>query len=184
MVYYFDTTISVPPAFLERARAHAAATGEPLLEYGLPNYSVIIGADNTCGFGEYRLFDPDTPWYPEVTWEELADREGRSVEELAEEWGIECPNPEDEVPDEYLGEREPSGDKLSEPYSELMPWFHVWAATRPSTDAYVEFVDGPCPGNDYCGVHAYSPVALACLQRYLDQQDAGIRIEVIPLDPC
>ncbi len=40
----------------------------------------------------------------------------------------------------------------------------------------INFIDGPCPGNDYLGVEARSQIDISLLQKRLNELDTGIRI--------
>ena len=42
----------------------------------------------------------------------------------------------------------------------------------------INFIDGPCPGNDYLGVEAPSQLDISLLQKRLNDLDADIRITV------
>ncbi len=42
----------------------------------------------------------------------------------------------------------------------------------------IDFIDGPCPGNDYLAAHALGLVSVSLLQQRLNDLEAGIRIEM------
>ena len=42
----------------------------------------------------------------------------------------------------------------------------------------LDFIDGPCPGNDYLGVEAWDPVSVSLLQQRLNDLGASIKIEM------
>ena len=42
----------------------------------------------------------------------------------------------------------------------------------------IQFIDGPCPGNDYLGAHAPSQLDISLLQKRLNDLDTGIRISM------
>jgi hypothetical protein len=43
----------------------------------------------------------------------------------------------------------------------------------------LRFIDGPCPGNDYLGVHAADALTLSLLQQRLNQLETGIHVAII-----
>jgi hypothetical protein len=42
----------------------------------------------------------------------------------------------------------------------------------------LDFIDGPCPGNDYLGVEAFDPVSVSLLQQRLNELGTGFKIEM------
>jgi hypothetical protein len=42
----------------------------------------------------------------------------------------------------------------------------------------LDFIDGPCPGNDYLGVEALDPVSVSLLQQRLNDLGTGIKIRM------
>ena len=42
----------------------------------------------------------------------------------------------------------------------------------------IDFIDGPCPGNDYLGVEAPTEIDVSLLQKRLNDLDTGIRISM------
>lgn len=177
--------IQIPAAFVERARRHVAATGQPLLEYAAPPYNRLVYA---CMWSppEYELQDEPGPQEaPFTTWSEYAEYRGMEPSELLEEYGLEEEELDDELPDPFAMEGAPSS-----PGAGAYSMFEqLWTSGRDVVGAYecaetgellgeVEAVDGPAPGNDYIGVSVDSPLMLSCLQFHLDRMRAGIRIEV------
>ena len=48
----------------------------------------------------------------------------------------------------------------------------------PNAVGGLDFVDGPCPGNDYLGVEALDPVSVSLLQKRLNDLGTGIKVEL------
>ena len=42
----------------------------------------------------------------------------------------------------------------------------------------INFIDGPCPGNDYLGVEAPTQLDISLLQKRLNDLNTGIRITI------
>ena len=42
----------------------------------------------------------------------------------------------------------------------------------------LQFIDGPCPGNDYLGIHAEDYISISLLQERLNQLNSGIHVRV------
>jgi len=165
------------PSFFERALAYSENHGEPLLDL-TRNADIHLFAVDRGGAGlELNWGDPwEEP--PKLTRRELAEEYYGGVEHyewvLAEDPDFDLDAEADilEVIDAWARVDSPNARayRLLESY-DLGP-----DLSGPGRVGEIRFIDGPCPGNDYLGVEAPSPLDLSLLQHRLNQLRSGIRI--------
>lgn len=167
------------PSYYDKVLAFWENHGEALIE--VPRSTEIELIAVNCG-GDGLELNWGDPWAepPEMTVREFARRYFGS-----EEYFIE------------IREEDPDIDLDAQ-----MNWFDVvdcWAREdSPNAKAYrllenldlgpdlvgkdavgeIRFIDGPCPGNDYLGVEAPTPVDISLLQKRLNELETGIRISI------
>ena len=190
---------TIPAEFVLRAQQHLLETGEPLLEYRSEAYDTVLLAS---GDGRYQLSMAD--WEPPfTTWREYFEAEGLEGEEIHEriaEEGLGVPEredaPEDEDDPELLYDLDaemqfaeqywpPRDTETGLVYSLLedLPLPDKFECPELVADrgfdlGQLDFIEGPCPGNDFTGVSVTSPLGLSCLQYLLDELNSGIQIEL------
>ncbi|MBK6429028.1 MAG: hypothetical protein IPF82_23395 [Blastocatellia bacterium] len=181
---YVISRYDVGPKFAARAIAHFKETGEPLMEYQRKRYKIVLGIESSFTSCGYALTDPTVEAEPSLTWRELAERAGCDVEDYAAEFNLEDDELDDVIPGEYFQER-----NMGIPVDGRAVAFDVvngripgsWQYETPTDEeaplGYVEVFNGPMVGSDYTAIEVSSEIALACLQRYLDREKAGIKIE-------
>lgn len=178
------------PSFFERALAHVENHGEPLLEAaGGASEQLFASYDNISSWvlsvGE-PLDEVPVMTYAELWTEQYGSFEeglvvdqGFTLAELESDPELRAciPDPDDAAPDWQVL------DSITLPEAEayhllssldLGPWNDYDEALGD-----LVFWDGPCPGNDYRGVHAESDIALSCLQHRLTQLDTGIELRLL-----
>ena len=171
------------PSFVLRAAEYLEKTGEPLL-VPPPVYKYTLTAlDN--GNGDYQLnFGDPYEEPPKLTLREYIDQYY---------WGDDA----DYMEENEVGE----GDFLAALNDDVDEWLYLedWARQdSPQRIAYdylsrldlglaldsddadgaIEFIDGPCPGNDYIAVHAPDMLSLSLLQERLNQLGEEVKVEV------
>ena len=186
---------TIPVDFLSEAIRHYERTGAPLLRYRRSDYATDLYAWE-CG----EAYELSVAGWTAPTWREHAAKRGCAVEDLLEE----CSGILDGAGSAGATEASPDVDPDAPIPSEIWSLLDgsdvnsenaeaFWILERflirhfrcPEFDGWVdmgeiEFTAGPCPGNDYTGVSATSPLALSCLQYVLDERDAGIRVRLHP----
>ena len=170
------------PSFFDRAVDVLARTGEPLLVPPGECITELLAVDH--GSGEYQLNigDPrEGP--PRLTLREYIDRYyGCDVEAYAADC---CDEGESVDPDSEVDEwvvmdawaRWESPNALA--YHRLYGLDPGPELDAPGAAGELHFIDGPCPGNDYLGVHAVDALTLSLLQQRLNQLGTGIHVSVI-----
>ena len=173
----------VLPSFLLRATEYLDRTGVPLL---VPpeKYDSILTACDT-GSGDFQLcFGNPYEEPPELTLREYIDEYF---------WGDDA---------DYMEENELDEEEFNAALDdEVDVWLYLddWARRySPQRIAYdylscldlgpelesddavgsIEFIDGPCPGNDYIAVHVPDALSLSLLQERLNQLNEGVKIEI------
>lgn len=163
------------PAYYDKVLAYFENHGEPLLK--APRQ---FDQDLYCDFGNEFQLNLGKPVYelPKLTWREVFQRYSYDDEDgFAEEFGL---------TEAMLGE-----------VADEDAYFDYWAACdSPNAKAYrlldgfdigrmihhgdkigeLKFIDCPCPGSDYVGVHADCEVTLSLLQNRLNELGTGIRV--------
>jgi hypothetical protein len=179
----------VLPSFFERALAHVEDRGEPLLEAARRADELLCARYEVDGWvlsvGE-PLEEVPVRTYAELWTEQygsfeagvLADQ-GFTFAELESDPELRAcvPKPDDRAPDWKVL------DSIVTPEAEA---FHLLSRLDLGPwDGYDEalgdlvFWDGPCPGNDYQGVHVESAIALSCLQHRLNQLGTGMKVHLL-----
>ena len=168
------------PSFYEKVLEFTESFGEPLLD--LPrNPKIVLTAADWAGDGDYELnWGTPAEEPPEMTIREFALRYWGSEKDYLEAW--------------YIGE-DIDFDAKANWYDVVDCWCRKDSANAKAyrllegldlgaslsgADAVgeVEFIDGPCPGNDYLGVQAAGLVSLSLLQQRLNDLGTGISIEM------
>jgi len=170
------------PSFFDMAVDVLAKTGEPLLIPPEKCLTELFAIDR--GSGDYQLNIGD-PWEepPCLTLREYIDRYyGCDVEEYV----ADCCDEGESVDlnaavDEWVvmdaWARSDSPNALAYPRLYGLDLGPELAATGAAGE--LQFIDGPCPGNDYLGVHAADALTLSLLQQRLNQLRTGIHITVV-----
>ena len=161
--------------------------GRPLIE--VPRDSVETLFVDLESNGQITL-GPQVYDLPEITWGEYLAQyvvggelpSGPSeLQELCEDYGVEVDVLDCGCDSEF--------------------WIDSWARTEsPNANAYhlltsldigpelcghpgevgeLNFIDGPCPGNDYLGVHVYDDLSISLLQHRMNVLGENIAVEVI-----
>ena len=166
------------PSYFDKVFAYFENTGEALLEIPKNAEIEMIASyeRGACDAYEFNLGDPyQEP--PEMTVREYAIRYFGSEEE----W-LECNGYED---DDF--------DRVMDFWDVVDTWAYN---DSPNARAYrlledlglgpqltgaeavgeINFIDGPCPGNDYLGAHAPTQLDIALLQKRLNDLGTGIRL--------
>jgi len=169
------------PSFFDRAVEALARTGEPLLIPPDKCVTEMLAVDH--GDGEYQLNIGD-PWEgpPRLTQREYINRyydgdvEMYVADHYEEGEVVDLDAQVDEwvVMDAWARSESPNAVAYHRLYGlDLGPDL---AAANAAGELL--FIDGPCPGNDYLGVHAADALTLSLLQQRLNQLDTGIHITV------
>ena len=186
----------VLPSFFERALAHVDNHGAPLLEPASGADELLFASFDGVDSWVLSLGEPLTE-LPVMTYEELWTEQYGSFEQgVQEHIGYTQEELAAETDPEVLeailaeipprdGEVDPSLvlESIDTPEAEA---FHLLSSLDLGPwDGYdkalgdLTFWDGPCPGNDYRGVHAQSDLALSCLQHRLNALGTGIAVRLL-----
>lgn len=182
---YVIRDYDVGPKFAARAIAHFKETGEPLMEYQRKRYKIVLGTESSSAFrGGRALTDPNVEENPSVTWRELADQAGVPVEDYADRFNLEEDQYDNRVSWQYFSDYDmgictDGRAKAFDLLSDYIPgsWQYKTPTDEEAPLGFVEVFNGPMVGSDYTAVEVSSKIALACLQRYLDREKAGIKIK-------
>jgi hypothetical protein len=167
------------PSWYDKASSFFENHGEPLLEVP-PDPEIELFAVDRGGCGELELNWGD-PWCepPEMTTREFAIRYFGGEEYYRTAYD----------------EEDIDWDAKADYWLVLTTWIR---RDSPSARAYrllegfdlgpafsgkdpvgeIEFIDGPCPGNDYLGVQAADQMSVALLQKRLTDLDARIKVSM------
>ena len=170
------------PSFFDKAVDVLARTGEPL---------IIPPADITTelfavgdGSGEYRLNigDPRVG-PPRMTLQEFINR---YYDGDVEGFVAECyDNDEDADLDAEVDEWEVVEHWAATDSPHALAYYMLDGLDLgpdldgPDAVGELQFICGPCPGNDYLGVHATDALTLSLLQERLNQLKTGIHIKIL-----
>jgi hypothetical protein len=165
------------PSFFERALAYWENHGASLLDTAR-NADIQLFAVDRGGDGlELNWGDPwEEP--PKLTRRELAEKYYGGIDHyecyLEEDPDFDLDEEADilEVVDAWARVDSPNARAYR-----LLERYDLGAAfSGPERVGEIRFIDGPCPGNDYLGVEAPSPLDLSLLQHRLNQLNTGIQI--------
>jgi hypothetical protein len=169
------------PSYFDKAVDVLAQTGEPLIIPPEECLTELIAVDQ--GFGEFQLNVGD-PWKepPRMTLREFI---GRYYESDVDSYVVEnCDGEEEldldaEVDPLRVMETWALTDSPNALAFGLLYGLDLGADLHgPGAVGELQFIDGPCPGNDYIGVHATDALTLSLLQERLNQLNTGIHIRV------
>ena len=169
------------PTYFDKAVDVLAQTGEPLIIPPEECLTELIAVDQ--GFGEFQLNVGD-PWKgpPRMTLREFIDRYCESdvdtyvagYSDGEEELDLDAEMPPETVMETWAATDSPNALAFGLLYDlDLGTDLH-----GPGTVGELQFIDGPCPGNDYIGVHATDTLTLSLLQERLNQLNTGIHIRI------
>ena len=173
------------PAWLERAERFVADEDAPLLEPPAVE-KVTINAVRFDGVDDIRLVigDPfEEP--PQMTWQGFFEHfygdDFDSFEEFVAEWFVTPMRPTDEadsclVLDTWLARGE-APDTLAYAYLEPLDIGPELGAG--SAAGRIDFVNGPCPGNDSRFVSVPDLLSLSLLQKRLNQIDGTTLVRLV-----
>jgi hypothetical protein len=171
------------PSFYERAYSFFENHGEPLLI--APNHAEgILCVTHSCDTLQLHLGDPEEG-PPEMSIREFCLRHGHG-------------DPATWYRDDWLCIDDPDPVDMNDPMDEwaIFDWwlrtdsssaraYHFLEnldlgshLTGPDAVGSLEFIDGPCPGNDYLGVEAFDELSVSLLQHRLNELGTGLRIEM------
>ena len=164
------------PSFYDKALSYFENHGEPLIV--LPKESDIELL--VCNYGSYQLHlgDP-TKGPPAMTYREYAIWNYGSVEDYLYD-----SDPEDidldAIVEPWMVEENwyRSDGTTAQAYHLLAPYDLGPEFSGAESVGSLEFIDGPCPGNDYLGVEAADLISISLLQKRLNDLNTGIRISM------
>jgi len=171
------------PSFYEKVLSYWERTGEPLIIVPPEPKIELFAVDR--GFGAFELNLGD-PWAgpPRMTIREFANLYGDG-------------DPETWYREGWCGDENEAVDWDSEMDPNWV--LDSWCRTEsPNAKAYdlldqldlgptlvgaeavgeLQFIDGPCPGNDYLAVEAVDQISISLLQQRLNDLRTGIRIQM------
>ena len=169
----------VTPTFAEKAMAFVANHSEPLLSLPRdPARTLYVATD--CDL-QFRL--DELNWeIPHMTYGEYYDEVCGGVETYMELNGFEADElwDLDEEVDPYdvlelLGRTESPNAKA---YRLLEDLQFVSDSEKFQVMSCLEFIDGPCPGNDYLGVHAKDLLAVSFVQHEMNKLGWNVAVEL------
>jgi hypothetical protein len=178
-------TALILPSWVRQAARFVEAEGRPLIEPPRRELTVI-NAVRLDGTDDYRLTigDPfEEP--PKLTWYEFFERyyddEFESFENFAEEMLGQWVQPFDEadswmVLDTWLATNE-APDTAAYQYLETMDIGPTLGAA--DTIGRIDFVNGPCPGNDSRFVSVPDLLSLSLLQKRLNHIDGTTLVRLV-----
>lgn len=181
---YVISEYYVGPKFAGRAIAHFKETGKPLMEYQRKRYKIVLGTDSNCvSGGGFAITDPKVVEEPSLTWRELAEESGIPLDDYGNRFNLEEDQYDNEVSWTYFQDYDMGicTDGRAKAFDLLSDYvFGSWQYNNPTAEqaplGFIETFDGPMTGSNYTAIHVSSNIALACLQRYLDREKAGIKI--------
>ena len=171
------------PSFLTSATQYLEETGSPLLVPSPHEMRVITATTDFDNGYQLNIGDPyEEP--AEITLREYINRyysgdeinymDDYGLSRLALSDSLDEPIDHDQFIDAWA--RKDSPQKLAYDYLydlDLGPQLDEQQGV-----GLIAFVDGPCPGNDYIGVHATDDISLSLLQARLNQLGEGVRIVI------
>ena len=149
------------------------------------NDTLYVSCNNDYQIGLNQ--DPLIPTFPDWNCIEFLDKAWGTTypktlegyRELYDDWSLTPETENDPVPDdwwsEYLDRRGPSAEAHN-----LLEGLDIgWELKADGEVAGgLQFIDGPCPGNNYLGVHADNAVSVSLLQHELNAINSGIAVRL------
>ncbi|MHA7816428.1 MAG: hypothetical protein ACX93N_08135 [Pseudohaliea sp.] len=166
------------PKFFDRALAAYDNFGEAILEAPqVPNPSILTARTYGDGY-QLLLGDPDEQPPESMTLREYVERYGYWDMETAEEnWDMALDDQMDfwQYFDTWCREDSPNARAYH-----LLDSYDLGSLRGHGREkaGEIEFIDGPCPGNDYLGVEAATALDLSLLQTRLNELGAGVQLVV------
>ena len=144
---------------------------------------VAPGADYQIGLNHHP-FLPDYPdWncieFLEKAWGTTYPKTPEGYRELYDDWSLTPETETDPVPDDWWSEYLDRCGPSAEAYY-LLEGLDIGQDLRADGKVAggLEFIDGPCPGNNYLGVHANDAISVSLLQHELNAINAGIAVKL------
>ena len=173
-------------SLLDRYLSYIENHDEPLINNPKQvNDTLYVSCNNDYQIGLNQ--DPLIPTFPDWNCIEFLDKAWGTTypktlegyRELYDDWSLTPETENDPVPDdwwsEYLDRRGPSAEAHN-----LLEGLDIgWELKADGKVAGgLQFIDGPCPGNNYLGVHADNAVSVSLLQHELNAINSGIAVRL------
>lgn len=170
----------VLPCFFERALAVYENHGEALIKQPQRVNTTLVATRDFCDNFQLLLGGvPEQP--PTMTVADYVERYNcLTLEEATEEYAEYGLSLEDEMPQDFVIDAWCFHDSPNAQAFRLLSDLDLGRLTASGGQKVgdIQFINGPCPGNDYRGVEAPTELDLSLLQDRLNQLRTGILVTV------